>query len=89
MSGGNRSRAGAFSAGTEARMGLAEYMIISRGNGWTVLHDGATSNEYATKEAAFESAIAAASLAVREGHEVHVSVPGREAGNGTALGAKG
>jgi hypothetical protein len=69
----------------EARMGLAEYMIVSKGNGWSVLHDGAANNSYATKEAAFESAVAAASLAVREGHEVHVSVPGREAGTATRL----
>lgn len=67
-------------------MGLAEYMIVPRGRGWSVLHDGDAPNEYETKEAAFESAVAAASLAIREGHEVHVSVPGREAGNGTALG---
>jgi hypothetical protein len=32
------------------------------------------------------NAVAAASLALREGHEVHVSAPGREAGNGSALG---
>ena len=63
-------------------------MIVAKGNGWSVLHDGAADNEYATKEAAFESAVAAASLAIREGHEVHVSVPGRDAGNGTALGAR-
>jgi hypothetical protein len=69
-------------------MGLAEYMIISKGNGWTVLHDGAAKYDYETKEAAFESAVAAATLALREGHEVHVSVPGREAGNGNALGVK-
>lgn len=68
-------------------MGLAEYKVVSRGNGWSVLHDGAATNDYASKEAAFESAVAAASLAIREGHEVHVSVPGRQAGNGTALGA--
>jgi phosphotransferase system HPr-like phosphotransfer protein len=61
-------------------MGLAEYRIIPKGNSWSVLHDGAAPNEYETKEAAFESAIAAASLALREGHEVRVSVPGREAG---------
>jgi hypothetical protein len=24
---------------SEARMGLAEYMVISKGDGWTVLHD--------------------------------------------------
>ena len=53
-----------------------------------MLHNGAANNDYASKEAAFESAVAAASLALREGHEVHVSVPGREAGNGTALGVK-
>lgn len=65
-------------------MGLAEYAIVAHGDGWTILHDGEARNEYATKEAAFEAAVAAASLAIREGHEVHVSVPGRTAGS-TAL----
>jgi hypothetical protein len=74
--------------GMEACMGVAEYKVISRGTGWSVLHDGAAANDYASKEAAFESAVAAASLALREGHEVHVSVPGREAGDRTALGVK-
>ena len=69
-------------------MGLAEYMIVAKGNGWSVLHDGSVNNDYVSKEAAFESAVAAASLALREGHEVHISAPGREAGNGTALGVK-
>ncbi|MGN6283751.1 MAG: hypothetical protein ACTHM2_01225 [Afipia sp.] len=69
-------------------MGLAEYMIVSQGSGWSILHDGEASGDYSTKEAAFEAAAAAASLAVREGHEVHLSVPSREAGNKTALGAK-
>lgn len=66
-------------------MGIAEYRVVPKGNGWSVLHDGAAANDYASKEAAFESAVAAASLAIREGHEVRVSVPGRETGNGTAL----
>jgi hypothetical protein len=69
-------------------MGLAEYMIVSKPDGWTVLHDGSAPHNYDTKEAAFEAAIAAASLAIRQGHEVHVSVPGRDAGNKTALGAE-
>lgn len=69
-------------------MGLAEYMIVPQADGWSVLHDGATPNAYGTKEAAFEAAAAAASLAIRQGHEVHISVPGRDAGNKTALGAK-
>jgi phosphotransferase system HPr-like phosphotransfer protein len=58
-------------------MGLAQYAIVPVANQWGVLHDGEIRGEYATKEAAFESAIAAASLAMREGHEVHVSVPAR------------
>jgi ribosomal protein S11 len=57
-------------------MGLAQYSIVSIRDQWGVLHDGNTGNEYATKEAAFEAAATAASLAIREGHEVHVSVPG-------------
>lgn len=68
-------------------MGLAEYMIVSKSGGWTILHDGTAQNDYDTKEAAFEAAVAAASLAIREGHEVHVSVPGRDAGNRTVTGA--
>ena len=62
-------------------MGFASYAIISTDKGWGILHDGDVEGDYATKEAAFESAVAAASLAIREGHEVHLSVPSREAGN--------
>lgn len=68
-------------------MGLATYAIIEAGERWSVLHDGNVEGDYETKEAAFEAAIAAASLAIRQGHEVHVSAPGSEAGNKTALGA--
>ena len=59
-------------------MGLAQYSIVPIQNDWGVLHDGNINGNYATKEAAFEAAMAAASLAIRQGHEVHVSVPGRE-----------
>ena len=69
-------------------MGIAEYRVVSNGNRWSVLHDGALENDYASKEAAFEAAVAAASLAIKEGHEIRVTVPGREAGNKTALGVK-
>lgn len=61
-------------------MGLAQYAIVPVGNLWGVLHDGNINGDYETKESAFEAAIAAASLAIRQGHEVHVSVPGREEG---------
>ena len=48
-------------------MGLAQYQILPQGDEWGVLHDGDVKNTYATKEAAFEAAVAAASLAIREG----------------------
>ena len=67
-------------------MALAEYKVVPKGKAWTVLHDGAAPNDYASKEAAFESAVAAASLAIREDHELRVSVPGHETGTRTALG---
>lgn len=57
-------------------MGLAQYAVLAVGEQWAVLHDGDVHGEYASKESAFESAVAAASLAIRQGHEVHVSVPG-------------
>jgi hypothetical protein len=61
-------------------MGLAQYAIVPIGEQWGVLHDGDIKGEYATKESAFEAAVAAASLAIRQGHEVHLSVPAREEG---------
>ena len=61
-------------------MGLAQYSIVAVGKQWSVLHDGNVHGDYATKESAFESAAAAASLAIRQGHEVHLSVPGRVEG---------
>jgi hypothetical protein len=69
-------------------MGLAEYMVVAQGAEWGVLHDGSVIKRYETKESAFEAAVAAASLAIREGHEVRISVPDRSAGNQTTLGAK-
>ena len=67
-------------------MGLATYAIIEAGKRWGVLHDGNVEGDFETKEAAFEAAVAAASLAIREGHEVRVTAPGNQAGNKTALG---
>lgn len=57
-------------------MGLASYAITPIAGRWSVLHDDEAEGDYVTKEAAFEAAVAAASLAIREGHEVHVSAPG-------------
>lgn len=80
----------------EIIMGLATYAIIENGktetgdgkraSRWGVLHDGNVEGDYETKESAFESAVSAASVAIRQGHEVHVSVPSSQTGNGAALG---
>jgi len=69
-------------------MGIAQYDIVAKGEGWAVQHEGEVGMAYTTKEAAFEAAMGAASLAIREGHEVIVCSPGRRAGNQTALGAE-
>ena len=58
-------------------MGLAQYSIVPIDVFWAVLHDGTLEGHFETKEAAFEAAVMAASLAMREGHEVHVSAPSR------------
>ena len=57
-------------------MGIASYEVVGSGGIWRVKHDGEPIGRYHTKEAAFEAAVAAASLAVREGYEVQLSVPG-------------
>lgn len=57
-------------------MGLASYKISGTDGDWHVLHDGKALNTNATKEAAFESAVAAASLAIRQGHEILITAPG-------------
>ena len=64
-------------------MGLAAYDIVGDDVEWRVSHDGKAEHVYQTKESAFEAAVAAASLALRQGHEVRISVPG----HGTATGA--
>ena len=72
-------------------MGLAQYAVVPIEDPiWAVRHDGKLEGQFATKEAAFEAAVMAASLALREGHEVQISAPSRDVG-GTTTGipAKG
>jgi len=66
-------------------MGRATYAVTAIGQKWGILHNGEIEGDYVTKESAFEAAVAAASLAIREGHEVQVSAPGAPPSN-TALG---
>jgi hypothetical protein len=64
-------------------MGMAAYAVIGGGGEWRIRHDGKSENVYQTKESAFEAAVAAASLAMKQGHEVQISVPGSETDNGS------
>ena len=57
-------------------MGMAMYRIAPYEAGWGVTHDGATVGPYETKEAAYEATVAAASMALREGHAIEITVPG-------------
>ena len=65
-------------------MGTAVYRIVPREGGWGVAHDGETNGPYKTREAAFEAAVPAASMALKQGHAVEVSVPAPKAGDTTA-----
>ena len=59
-------------------MGVAVYKIVPYQSGWGVFHDGNTVGPYETKEAAYEATAAAASMAMREGHAIEITAPGRE-----------
>jgi hypothetical protein len=55
-------------------MGIDRYSITSNADRWIVSHDGNFEGDFETKEAAFQAAVAAASLALKQGHDVQVSV---------------
>jgi hypothetical protein len=63
------------------------YQIIPNGKRWAINHDGALEGDYATKEAAFESAAAAASNAIRDGVGIVITVDARAPGE-SSLGGK-
>ena len=63
---------------------MAAYEIFGVEGEWRVRHDGKAENVYETKESAFEAAVAAASLALRQGHEIKVTAPA----SATATGAR-
>lgn len=54
---------------------------------WHVERNDETGMAYATKEAAFEAAVAAASNAIRDGRDVVIVVPGARGGE-TMLGGE-
>jgi hypothetical protein len=67
-------------------MGLAAYEIIGNDAEWRERHDGKAENTYKTKEASFEAAVAAASLALRQGHEIRLAAPARGVASGSTTG---
>jgi hypothetical protein len=69
-------------------MGRAVYTIVGSEGAWSVEHDGEISMSYASKEAAFEAAVAPASNSLHEGHEVIIRVPGQQAPDEPWLGTQ-
>lgn len=69
-------------------MGIANYKIFGEPGKWHVEHDGKVANIYETKESAFEAAAAAASIAMRQGHEIEITAPGSKGGAEATTGAK-
>jgi hypothetical protein len=65
-------------------MGLAAYEVLGTAGEWRIRHDGKAEKVYEKKEWAFETPVAAASLALRQGHEVRVSAPASENATGAA-----
>ncbi|HLG89475.1 MAG TPA: hypothetical protein VKZ79_20025 [Alphaproteobacteria bacterium] len=68
-------------------MGSANYKIFGSPGAWHVEHDGKVANTYLTK-AAFKAAAAAASMALREGHEIMITAAGSDGGRQTSTGAR-
>lgn len=55
----------------------AHYAIVRNGDSWSVNHDGVLEGDYATKEAAYESAALAGSNAIKAGYGVAITVEPR------------
>jgi hypothetical protein len=69
----------------EVAMKQTSYAIKPNGSDWTVDSDGDAVGNYATKEAAFEAAAAAASNEIKKGSGVLIFVPA-PVGDESALG---
>lgn len=63
------------------------FKIVPNGKSWGIEHDSQVRGSYATKEAAFEAVAAAASNAIKEGHEISIRIPGSQ-GGAPSLGAE-
>lgn len=61
-------------------MAKAVYRIVQKTEDWGVEHDGEVAGHYVTKEAAFEAAVAAATLSLGEGLAIEIHAPEGAAG---------
>jgi hypothetical protein len=71
-------------------MNVETYRVVGAEGAWHIARNeemggDKTAMTYATKEAAFEAAVSAASNAIKAGRNVSIMVPGAEAGE-TSLG---
>ena len=66
---------------------METYKIVRGGDGWSISHDNRIEGSYATKEAAFEAAAAAASNAIKDGAGITITVEPRASGE-SAIGGK-
>lgn len=64
----------------------ATYRVVRQKDDWVIDHNGRLEGNYATKEAAFEAAIGAASNSIKDGIGITIEVPSRASGE-SALGA--
>ncbi|MDQ0302653.1 hypothetical protein [Ancylobacter polymorphus] len=70
---------------TQDATGSATYVLRGSEGAWRVETDGEAGMAYASKEAAFEAAVAAATNAIRDGYDVTITVPGA---GGSMLGVE-
>jgi hypothetical protein len=66
---------------------METYKIVRGGDGWSIAHGNKLEGSYATKEAAFEAAVLAASNAIKEGAGITITVEPRASGE-PAMGGK-
>jgi hypothetical protein len=57
-------------------MASATYKVILHEGGWGVDHQGKVAGPFASKEAALEAALGPAMNAIKEGHDVSLTIPG-------------
>lgn len=70
-------------------MPQASYRIIGSTDGWVIEHDGKRGGGYELPEAAFETAVAAASLDLKERRDINISVEFPEGPEDTEVLAAG